>query len=71
MPCSNKTKIIKTKNGTYRRLSVCCNADVDYRGGGYEDEYIHPIEDFCKKCGQTLEVNGSEIKNEAKAKRSQ
>ncbi len=54
------TITIALADGTYRRLSVCCNSDVDCRGGGYEGEYIHPIEDFCKKCGQTLEINGSE-----------
>ena len=56
------TITIAKRDGTYRRLSVCCNADVDCRGGGYEDEYIHPIEDYCKKCGQVLEINGSETK---------
>ncbi len=36
------------------RKSPCCDAEIDCRGGGYEDEYIHPVEDYCKQCKQTL-----------------
>ncbi len=34
-----------------RLASDCCGTDVDFTGGGYEDEYIHPIVEICKKCG--------------------
>lgn len=43
--------------------SECCNAEVDFRGGGYEGEYIHPIEEYCKKCGKLLKINGHNIDN--------
>ena len=46
------------KKKTIKKKSICCNAEIDCRGGGYEGEYIHPIEDYCKKCNQTLSVNG-------------
>ena len=39
--------------------SICCNADIDCRGGGYDGEDICPIEDYCTKCGQILAINGS------------
>lgn len=44
------------------KLSKCCNAKIDYRGGGYEGEYICPIEDYCSECNQTLAVNGQRVK---------
>jgi len=44
--------------------SICCNADIDCRGGGYggyDGKDICPIEDYCKKCGQTLAINGNDF----------
>ena len=42
-----------------KRLSPCCKAKVDYRGGGWEGDFIHPIEEYCPECDQTLAINGS------------
>ena len=41
--------------------SLCCNAEIDCRGGGYDGEDICPIEDYCTRCGQTLAVNGLQV----------
>lgn len=43
------------------RKSPCCNAEIDICGGGYDGEDICPIEDYCKKCGQLLAVNGHRV----------
>jgi len=47
------------------KTSPCCQAKIDIRGGGYDDEDVCPVEDYCTKCGQVLAVNGepSEIIN--------
>ena len=41
--------------------SICCNAEIDYRGGGYDGEDICPIESYCSKCSQLLAINGSRV----------
>jgi len=43
-----------------KKLSKCCKAEIDYRGGGYEGAYIHPVESYCTKCGMTQDINGKE-----------
>jgi len=40
------------------RKSPCCNAEIDYRGGGYDGEDICDLQDFCSKCGQLIAING-------------
>ena len=45
----------------FRKKSPCCNAKIDYHGGGYEGEYIHPITECCSKCNQLLAVNGQHV----------
>ena len=42
-------------------LSKCCKAEVDYSGGGYDGEDIVPITEWCKKCGESLKVNGHNV----------
>lgn len=32
------------------RKSRCCNAEIQYGGGGYDGEDIVPVEEWCKKC---------------------
>lgn len=49
------------KNKKQFNKSVCCNAEIDVGGGGYDGEDICPIELFCKKCGQTLEINNLKV----------
>ena len=51
---------IKQKTEEIKK-SKCCNAEINTRGGGYDDERICPIEDFCTKCGDILLINGSDI----------
>ena len=41
-----------------KRTSKCCNAEIDFSGGGYVGEDIAPIEEYCVKCGQILSING-------------
>ncbi len=31
-------------------ISKCCNAGVDFRGGGYDGEDILPVVEYCKEC---------------------
>ena len=44
---------IKKKN-YYEGKSKCCKAEVDYSGGGYEGEFIHPVVMGCKSCGRII-----------------
>lgn len=41
-----------------KKKSKCCNAKIDYEGGGYTDDGIAPIEEICTKCNQMVAVNG-------------
>ena len=42
-----------------KKKSPCCNAELDYGGGGYDGERLCNIETYCKKCKQLLKINGS------------
>ena len=57
------TKPTKKKEGKKERKSPCCGAEMDYDSGGYDGEDIVPIREFCKKCGQTISVNGMKNPN--------
>ena len=37
-------------------LSVCCNSEIDYQGGGYIGENIAPVFTVCEKCGETCDT---------------
>ena len=32
------------------KISKCCGAKIEYRGGGYDGEELCPIENYCSKC---------------------
>jgi len=48
-PMTNKKEKEKIDGNT-----KCCNAEIDYTGGGYNGEDIVPLSaPFCSKCGKT------------------
>jgi len=37
--------------------SKCCNAEVNYSGGGYNGEELCPVEINCLECGEKLSTD--------------
>ncbi len=37
-------------------LSKCCDAEVDFQGGGYIDEDVAPVIEVCKKCENKCDI---------------
>ena len=37
-------------------VSKCCKADIEYTGGGVDEETVFPVLTYCKKCMTTCDT---------------